>query len=176
MKLVTNTICKPLLLAFLSLLFFLPNASAVKSGSLSAAEEIELNEENILSIMEKNKGKKLNFIEKATAKLMVKRFKKQQEKHNEKEANGNNKNLAIVSFITGIASLLLILVPVIGFLFIPAAIIAVVFGVIARKKARGNPEVYGGKGFALAGLICGIVSLALLLLGIIFVAALLASL
>jgi hypothetical protein len=66
--------------------------------------------------------------------------------------DGQNKTLAIISLICGIASLICCS------WFLPG-IAAVVLGFIARGKAKSNPAEYGGAGMALAGIITGGISL-----------------
>ena len=45
----------------------------------------------------------------------------------------------------------------------PFGIAAIVMGVIAMSKAKMSPGTHGGRGMALAGLVCGIVGLAVTL-------------
>ena len=71
-----------------------------------------------------------------------------------RNSNGNNTE-AIVSMILGILSVVLCWLPIVGLIL---AIIAIVLGVRGLKKAN---EVEKGKGFAIAGLSCGIVGLVL---------------
>ena len=66
--------------------------------------------------------------------------------------DGQNKTLAIISLVSGIASLICCS------WFLPG-IAAVVLGVIARGKAKSNPAEYGGAGMALAGIITGSISI-----------------
>ena len=66
--------------------------------------------------------------------------------------DGQNKTLAIISLICGIASLICCS------WFLPG-IAAVVLGFMARGKAKANPAEYGGAGMALAGIITGAISL-----------------
>ena len=67
--------------------------------------------------------------------------------------------LAVAALVLGIVSLVLFCIPYIG---VPGAIIAIVLGIIARGKANRGEAT--GKGMATAGLICGIFSIALVLL------------
>ena len=67
------------------------------------------------------------------------------------QAAGQQSGLAITSFVLGLLSLLCL-----GFL---AGIPAIICGHLARGRARRLPGMYGGAGFALAGLIMGYVSL-----------------
>lgn len=53
-----------------------------------------------------------------------------------------------------------------AFLF---GVLAIVFGAIALKRIRQNPE-YKGRGMAIAGLVCGIVAIAIILLALAVVA------
>jgi hypothetical protein len=71
------------------------------------------------------------------------------------QATGQPQGLAITSLVLGLLSL--VCLPVL------AAIPAVICGHLARSRARRLPRLYGGAGFALAGLITGYISLVLIL-------------
>ena len=72
------------------------------------------------------------------------------------------KGLAVASLVLGICSVTVCIIPYLGLCVAPiCAVLAIIFGVIARNAAdRGEA---GGRGMATAGLICGIVSVSLLL-------------
>ena len=72
------------------------------------------------------------------------------------QAEGQQKGMAITSFVLGLLSLVCF-----GLL---AGIPAIICGHMARGRARRAPGQYGGAGFALAGLIMGYVSLVMTLL------------
>lgn len=75
-----------------------------------------------------------------------------------------SKGLAIAAMVLGIVSIPTFCYPYVS---IPCAIIAIVLGFVARSKA--NRGEAGGAGFAVAGLLCGFVSIGLLvLLAVIF--------
>jgi hypothetical protein len=76
-----------------------------------------------------------------------------------------NKSLSTTSLVLGILS--------ISCFSILTGIPAIITGHIARGRARKEPSVYGGEGFALAGMIMGYVSIGLALLMIPIMAALL---
>ncbi|HEY0552544.1 MAG TPA: DUF4190 domain-containing protein [Verrucomicrobiae bacterium] len=80
-----------------------------------------------------------------------------------------NKSLSTTSLVLGILSIL----PCISIL---AGIPAIITGHIARGRAKREPALYGGEGFALAGLIMGCVSIALAFLMIPMAALLLPAL
>ncbi|HTD66520.1 MAG TPA: DUF4190 domain-containing protein [Candidatus Limnocylindria bacterium] len=61
------------------------------------------------------------------------------------------KGLSITSLVLGILSL--------GCLYIFAGLPAIITGHIARRRAKRQPEIYGGAGMALAGLILGYLSI-----------------
>jgi hypothetical protein len=63
--------------------------------------------------------------------------------------------LAVASLVLGIIS-----IPTLGLLGI-GAIIALVLGAIALKRMKKDPENYGGKGMAIAGIITSVISLLL---------------
>lgn len=69
----------------------------------------------------------------------------------EKESSG----LSIASMVLGIISIVLFCI---YYVSIPCAILAIIFGVIGRKK--------GGKGMAIAGLVLGIIALSLDILAV----------
>jgi hypothetical protein len=70
--------------------------------------------------------------------------------------------LAVASLVLGIISIPAMCIYAIG---TPCAILAVVFGAIARGKAKRGDA--GGEGMAMAGLLCGCVSLGLLIVAVI---------
>jgi hypothetical protein len=80
--------------------------------------------------------------------------------------NSSN-GLAIGALVTGILAIPTTCCCSLGSL--PLAIAACVMGGLALSKVKAQPHLYGGKGMALAGLICGIVavlmSIAFLALG-----------
>ena len=51
---------------------------------------------------------------------------------------------------------------------IPLGIAACIMGPIAMGKAKSSPMTHGGRGMAMAGLICGIVGLVFTVLAVIF--------
>ncbi len=79
--------------------------------------------------------------------------------------------LAIASLCLGIASLTIGWCCYSGFLLGPAAIITGIIGLVAIKN---DPKAYGGRGFAIGGIVAGSVYFLLFLLLVIFYAALLA--
>ncbi len=72
------------------------------------------------------------------------------------------KGLSITSMVLGIVSIVLCCV---YYISIPSSILAIIFGAVGMKK--------GGKGMAIAGIVCGIIGLALYILAIIGVASVL---
>jgi len=69
----------------------------------------------------------------------------------------SSNGLAIAALVCGILAL-----PTTcccSILSLPLAIAACVLGGIAMSKIKAQPMVYGGKGMALGGLICGIVGI-----------------
>jgi hypothetical protein len=71
---------------------------------------------------------------------------------------GTRQGLAITSFVLGLVSLVCF-----GFL---SGIPAVICGHVARGKAKREPAIFGGAGFALAGLIMGYVGILVTLLAL----------
>ena len=73
--------------------------------------------------------------------------------------------MAIAAMVLGILCFLICWVPVLNWVTIVIAILAIVLGVIARKKvARGEAD---GAGMALTGMILGIVWSSLFLIGVV---------
>ena len=67
------------------------------------------------------------------------------------------RGMAIASLVLGIAAFPLYFLPTLGLAGLISAILALVFGVIARGRARKRPEEYGGRPLATAGFVLGIV-------------------
>ena len=67
------------------------------------------------------------------------------------------KAMAVASLVLGIAAFPLYFLPTLGLAGLISAILALVFGVIARGRARKRPEEYGGRPLATAGFVLGIV-------------------
>lgn len=63
-----------------------------------------------------------------------------------------DQNLAIVALVLGIASIVLSLCCYAG---LPIGIPALIVGYMAMKKADQDPQKYGGRGFAVGGMITG---------------------
>lgn len=82
-------------------------------------------------------------------------------KNNKKFLPGNKQvsieGIAVISFIIGILGFLFSAF-LVGFIF---SLIAIIFGMLSLDRFKENPEKYLGKGFAIAGMILG-------LLGVIF--------
>lgn len=72
-------------------------------------------------------------------------------------------SLAIVSLVSGILSW--VVLPFIG------SLVAIITGHMARKEIRNAPEQFDGDGLAIGGLVLGYIQLALLLVGILFLIA-----
>lgn len=76
---------------------------------------------------------------------------------------GQNNTLAVVSLVCGILSICLCGI----FTGIPA----IITGFMAKNNVDANPELYGGRGMALAGMIMGFVSIVFTILYVIFMIA-----
>jgi uncharacterized membrane protein len=61
---------------------------------------------------------------------------------------GQNQTLPIVSLVLGILSLCCYIAPITG-------LAAFITGYMGRNNAANNPQMYGGSGLALAGMIVG---------------------
>jgi type IV pilus assembly protein PilA len=68
----------------------------------------------------------------------------------------SRQGLALTSLILGVIS-----IPTFG-LFVIGAVLALIFGIIALVKANRAPDAYGGKGFAVAGIVTSGISLVIL--------------
>jgi hypothetical protein len=63
-------------------------------------------------------------------------------------AGGQNKTLAIISLVLGILSVCCYISPLTG-------IAALITGFLALKNIKADPNTYGGRGLAIAGMITG---------------------
>lgn len=114
------------------------------------------------SEIEKITGKKLNFVER----IQLKFFQKKLLKHSPEEGGeptAKQKKQGKISMILGISSIVLLLIPYVGLLSIPAAIAAMVLGI---KSIKGNSNTQG-----LIGLITGSATLFIILIAILIVAS-----
>ena len=110
------------------------------------------------------KGKGLGKIRDSFKALhAVKALKKQakNDKLQGREGYPRVHGLAIAGFVLSILSLVLPLI--IGLGVVVLSILAIIFSAIAMSHIRRNPEKFSGFGFAVAGLVIGIVVLALVL-------------
>lgn len=149
---------KPIALLF-SLFFVLFSNAAVTPGPGNSS--IDLQKVNVKQI-EKLTGKKLPFFQKIKLKILLaaaKRFGKG-------EMTEKQEKQATASMILGIGSIVLLLIPIsfIGLLSVPAAILALVFGI---KSLKGNSNTKG-----IVGVVTGSVTLVLIALAVILVAIL----
>ena len=74
--------------------------------------------------------------------------------------------MAVTSLVLGICSLCICIIPYVGWCAAGIlAVLAIIFGAIARGAAKRGEA--GGEGMAMAGLICGCITIGLLLLVIV---------
>jgi hypothetical protein len=84
---------------------------------------------------------------------------------------------AIASLVLGIVGFCIGWIPLVGpFIALASSILAIILGAVGIKQVNANPQLVGGKGLAIAGLVLGIIALALWLLAITFLAAVFAQL
>ncbi len=112
--------------------------------------------------IEKITGKKLNFVERIQLKLFQKKILKYSPEEGG-EPTAKQKKQGKLSMILGISSILLLLIPYVGILSIPAAIAAMVLGI---KSIKGNSNTQG-----IIGLITGSVTLFIILIAILVIAS-----
>lgn len=67
-------------------------------------------------------------------------------------------SMAIAGFILGLLGLLLFWIPYVGFVL---PVLAVLFGAIGLVQSQSQPGQYGGRGFAIAGIVLGLIGLGL---------------
>jgi len=74
------------------------------------------------------------------------------------------KGMSVAAMVLGIIAMVIGWIPGVGWLGLPCAIVALILGIIGRKKAK---EVGAPTGMATAGVVLGIISLAVTTLAII---------
>lgn len=87
-----------------------------------------------------------------------------------------NDGLSITSMILGIVGLVLTFVPGLNFIGILCGILAIIFGVISKNRIQSSDEELSGLGMAKAGLILGIITIAIFILTLVACGAILNSL
>ena len=79
------------------------------------------------------------------------------------------KGLSVAALVLGIVGLVMAVIPWCNWIIaIPCCILAIIFGAIARTRAREG--AYGGEQQANAGMICGIIGAVIIVIWIIFIA------
>jgi hypothetical protein len=79
--------------------------------------------------------------------------------------------VSLFSFITGVFSLFVLLIPFVGIISIPFGLLTFVLGIIGLRRINKNSERLMGKGFAIAGFVIGSLFILFLLLLILIIAA-----
>jgi len=142
-------------------LFAIPFSTyAVKPTPPKSEQLIELNKETIIQELENAKGGKLNFLEKIFVKSAIKKARKKSKK--EKIEGGEKKGMATAAMLLGIASFLGFFGVALIVIGILSAILAIIFGSIASKRAKNDPTTYGGRIMAIMGLVFGIIYLGII--------------
>ena len=161
-KILVNRLSKISFLIFLAL--FLPfNSYAVKKSATEISNK-QIEETKVVL----TKKEKPSLAQRLGMKLLLKKLAKKTKKqsHNTRtEGSKLKKGMAIAALVLGIISFFA------SFVGIATAVLAIILGAIAKKRAKDNPEIYGGKKMANAGLILGITLLSLLvfIFGFIFI-------
>jgi hypothetical protein len=74
-------------------------------------------------------------------------------KDEERKVNG----MAVASLVTGILGIITSFI----FIGLVLAVLGVIFGAVALRQIKRNPKRFRGRGMAIAGLVCGIITLAI---------------
>ncbi|MGM5480749.1 MAG: hypothetical protein ACQESC_04800 [Nanobdellota archaeon] len=89
-------------------------------------------------------------------------------KKNEKlDLNRDVEPFAMWSFILSLAPIAIIVVPFINLVLVATPFASIVTGIIGIRKCNKNTKKYKGKGFAIAGLVIGLVEILIGVLAII---------
>ncbi|MFT4762092.1 MAG: hypothetical protein ACI9XO_003531 [Paraglaciecola sp.] len=131
----------------------------------------DLNAEDIIKYNQQELGSKFGRNLKFLKKKLKKKNRKKIAKTNERS---RPKNLAIAGFVLGILGFVLIAIAPI--LFLVFSILAIVFSSIALNEFKQNPEVSDLKWMAIAGLVLGIIGLAVVFIVIVVVLLFISSL
>lgn len=162
-KLKTVKAMKPVALLFFLFFAICSNAAVTPEPTVPT---IDLRKFKMKEI-EKMTGKKLGFFQKIKLKILLTAAKK----FKDGEMTEKQKKQATASMILGIGSIVLMLIssiPIIGFLgilCIPAAILALVFGI---KSLKGNSNTKGIIGVVTGSVTLVLIALAVILLAILF--------
>ncbi len=114
--------------------------------------------------VEAKTGEKMSLVQKMGLKIAQKRFKKELKKNPDARAEGNLDVVGLLSLIFGGLGLILLFTPL-GLLGLLLGIAGFVMGFVGMKKDGAN------KVFRILGIVFGGLTILLLLIGIIFIAA-----
>jgi hypothetical protein len=112
--------------------------------------------------IQKRTGKKLSFVEKIKIAIFQKKLLRQAADEND-EPTEKQKKQGKISMILGITSIILLPIPYLGIIAIPAAVTALVLGL---KSIKGNSNTRG-----IVGVITGSVTLFIFIIALIVLAA-----
>lgn len=147
--------------AFTTPSFVLP---AAESSSVSTVEP------QILTTKATSLGAKTFLKQRVVKRFMERRITKMSSQQNSKPKANRADGIAVTSFIAAIIGIVGLFTT--GWLFLIGMVAAIVLGFVGLSRIRHSNGELGGRGWALAGLILGFIELLLLILGVLFVAAL----
>lgn len=163
-----TTALSPDILAFTTPVFAFP---VTENGSV-------LSEEPSITTVTSNTNS-TNYNTKTTLKKrVIKRFverkiTKMSVQQNSSPKSRRTDGIAVTSFIAAILGIVGLATT--GWLFLIGMVAAIVLGFIGLSRIRRSNGELGGRGWAIGGLILGFIELLLLILGVLFVAALLGA-
>ena len=151
------------MIMLLAFLFGPQQASAVVKGSLSKQKTdyyLDVSPEDLLNksvrTLHKESGKTFTLKERIVLRALKKQLKKADPNNLEAAYEEAEMNIfAILGLSSGLLALSLSIIPVVGILFAPIAIILSVIGLRQIKKSEGKER---GRSLAKAGLFMGILS------------------
>lgn len=131
------------------------NQGATISGSVEHDKRLKRSSQSAAHQKEQKKldhsGKK-SFDVAASGEVNSSEFENGRIEEVKKEMDG----LAVASFVLGI----------VGFLFFPCSILAIIFGSIALGRIKADPDNLRGQGFAIAGVVLGVCGILVLILAL----------
>ncbi len=144
-----NRLSRMTLLVFVSMFFSLNTYAVKKSAAGIHAKEAQQS-----SVVHKEKP---SLFQRLSSKILSKKLKKKIAKYKTNTASDSKlkKGMAVAALVLGIVAFVTSIVGIVP------AILAIIFGAIAMKRAKEQPEVFGGRKMAIAGLVLGIVYLSI---------------
>ena len=119
------------------------------------------------------KATKVNLKQRIVGRIVERKMRKMSPQQNTSPKARKTDGVSVASFIAAVLGIVGLFAT--GWLFLLGMIAAIVLGFVGLSRVKHSNGQLGGRGWAISGLVLGFLELLLLILGVLFVAALIGS-